>query len=210
MSDRAAKKTVIIDKKKLIGFQRTKPDCIGNGATVVIRPDSKNILTERYKEWVYREGRYYLFMTLTFGLNVSMQGRIGYINDFIKYHNKMCCSREYYKGDAFMEGFAFFEEHPSRVFEGLFHVHILVKSNYKYSVKGFAAHKDIFRKAAAKVLNTKDKKVFYNSCINIQEAGDEGRIVYCFDQMNDGNLDNIKTIGRDGLSDVLGLVGRSY
>lgn len=210
MSDHATQKAVIINKQKLIGFQKIKPDCRVNGVTVVIRPDSKNILTERYKEWVYREGPFYLFMTLTFGLNVSMQGRIGYINDFIKYHNKMCCSREYYEGDAFMEGFAFFEEHPSRVFEGLFHVHILAKSNYKYAVNGFAAHKDIFRKAAAKVLNTKDKKIFYNSCINIQEAGDEGRIVYCFDQMNDGNVDNIKTIARDGLSDGQHLVCRTH
>lgn len=210
MSDRAAKKTVIINKQKLVGFQRTKPDCRVNGVTVVIRPDSKNIMTEHHKEWVYREGPYYLFMTLTFGLNVSMNGRIRYINDFIKYHNKMCCSREYYEGDAFMEGFAFFEEHPSRVFEGCFHVHILAKSNYRYAEKGFVAHKDIFRKAAAKVLNTKGKRIFYNNCIDIQESGDEGRIVYCFDQMNDGNLDNIKTIGRDGISDVQGLVGRTY
>jgi hypothetical protein len=194
-----ASKTV----RPLEGFQSLKPIIEDSSKAFdphAIETRSNMILTHQYKVMVYRHRPYYLFMTLTFRDTVSFQLRIEYINKFIKYHNKLVIARRCY--EDFMEGFAFFERHPSRNFDEKYHVHMLVKSNHRYAGKGFNTHEEKFRKAAGKVLN-KSKAVFSDDCIDIQEAGDDGRIEYCFKHIWDGNLDNIKIIGKDGLSDCL-------
>lgn len=190
----------------LVGFQRLNP--IIEESSNTFDPDSIETnhylkKTHQYKVMVYRNKPYYLFMTLTFKDNVSLQGRYKYANDFIKHHNKKAIARKYHEGGVFMEGFAFFEKHPSRAFEDVYHVHMLVKGNHRYAERGFESHEEIFHKAAGKVLDNKGKAVFNDDCIDIQEAGDDGRIEYCFKHIWDGNLDNFKIIGRDGLSDCL-------
>jgi hypothetical protein len=195
------------------GFQRIKPDKGSYRDDVAPPPKKvgpKQKITQSVKEWVYSDKPYYLFMTLTFRLSENFLDRCKYIDDFIKYHNKMAIGREYYKGDTFMTGFAFFEEHPSREFEEVYHVHMLAKPNHRYAKWGFTAHEDIFRKAAAKVYDAKGGSVFNNKCIHIREAGDDGTIDYCFVQMWDGNIDNVKRIGKDGLSDHLQVKRRTY
>lgn len=191
--------------RPLEGFQRLKPIVEDSNAfdpdSIETRPNM--ILTHQYKVMVYRHKPYYLFMTLTFTDNVSLQGRYKYTSEFIKHHNKMVFGRKYYERNDHMEGFAFFEKHPSRAFEDYFHVHFLAKGNHRYAKWGFESHKDIFQKAAGKVLNNKGKAVFKCTCIDIQEAGDDGAINYCCKHIWDGNLNNIKIIGRDGLSDCL-------
>jgi len=44
-------------------------------------------------------------------------------------HNKMMFSREYYKRNEFIDGFAFFEDHADR---DETHVHLLIKEHPKY------------------------------------------------------------------------------
>lgn len=207
--------TQVVPRKITIvggGFQKFNPesgcnqDILGLDEAEV---RSNQLNTHQYKIFVHQLKPYHLFMTLAFGLNVSMPGRVKFTKDFIKYHNKMVFGRKYYEGDDYMEGFAFFEEHPSRVFQNLFHVHMLVKPNHKYAVWGFTAHEEIFRKAASKVLDLKGRNIFADDCIHIREAGDDGTIRYCFDQMWDGNLDNIKVIDRCGFVDN-SLVVRRY
>ncbi|WP_173195993.1 hypothetical protein [Geobacter sp. SVR] len=191
------------DVRAKVGFQRFNIQMPCYRDQIFTEADQANPykkMTQAYKELVYRDRPYYLFMTLTFPLTMSYFHRCKYTSRFIKKHNKMIFGPDYLKRDDHMEGYAFFEEHPSIEFPDRYHVHLLVNSNYRYAGWNLKTHTDIFHKAADKVV-VGGQKVFKHDCIDIREAGNDLRIRYCFKQIEDRNLDHLKIIGKNGLSD---------
>lgn len=192
------------DVRVKVGFQRLniqKPCYRDKIFTETDQANPYKKITQAYKELVYRDRPYYLFMTLTFPLTVPYFFRCKYTSRFIIKHNKMVFGPDYRTRDDHMEGYAFFEEHPSIEFPDRYHVHMLVKSNYRYAIWGLKSHTDIFHKAADKVVES-GRTVFSNKCIDIKQVQDDDIISYCFKHIDDNNCDYVKFIEKNGLSDT--------
>lgn len=189
------------DKPK-IGFQRLKPIEIRRRCNV--KPDKPyNKLTEHFRELVYKNKPYLYFITLTFGRNTSFNKRCQFTNYYLHIHNQMIFGRGYKNNDTFIRGFAFIEDHKSLKLEDRIHIHMLFKGDKQFVRKDFETNEGIFRKAAKKVRDGKNRQVFSDECINIKLVEDDGAIDYCFKEIWDNNICRVKILGKDGLSDNL-------
>lgn len=188
------------------GFQNINPynhlkvDYISN-------VNSNSSITAQYKAMIQLNGPYDLFMTLTFGASLGYLKRCQFTNRLLHLFNQMLFARDYTKKGIHLRGFAFFEDHMSSALEGP-HVHMLLKVD-RTKRRTFIEYEDIFRKAASKVRNG-EKAVFNNKCIDIQEAGDDGRIGYCTKHIWDRNVKRIKIVGENGISDNLWHVDENF
>jgi hypothetical protein len=146
---------------------------------------------------------YSFFITLTLKRKQSLWQFYKHTTFLLHLINSKIFSREYKDKSKYISGFAFVEDHKNGSSNNDIHIHLLIEHNARLDDFSFKEHKAIFHEAAGKVCDVKNRRVFSDKCINIQKAGDDGRISYCFKQLWDGNLDRLKTIGKDGLSDML-------
>ena len=161
------------------------------------------VKTEHFKEFIRNTGPYSFFITLTFNKKTTFERKCEYINTFIHYYNQIIFCHDYMdRKDRFMSGFAFFEHHASQEKVDSLHVHILIRTHQRFLNFDKVAHQGIFKRAALKVQNQKGLNAFSSSCIDHQMVWDEhGAIEYDTKNIWDGNLDLIKIIGKEGLSD---------
>lgn len=166
-----------------------------------IRPIMKN--TEECIKFVYTSRPYYFFITLTFGVRTSFEMNCRFVNKFLHRYNVSLFKPGYHKRHDWLEGFAFFEDHLSHKSINKKHVHMLIKPNVRFNDFTKRGNRDIFRKAASKVMDEK-RRVFYEDHIDIRNAYAGCRNEYLFKQINDTCLYRFKTIGLAGLSDNSG------
>jgi|GEM_PF-3360866 len=200
-----------------VGFQRLNPTRLNpisnsnnrsnSSLSSRVDPASDNpykVKTEQFKEFIRNTGPYRFFITLTFNKKTYFLQKCEYVNRFIRYYNQIIFCHDYERKDRFMSGFAFFEHHASLEMVDSLHVHILIRTHQRFSKFDEVAHQGIFKKAALKVQNHKHQNVFSSRCIDLQMVWDElGAIEYDTKNIWDGNLDLIKIIGKEGLSDKI-------
>ena len=184
------------------GFQKLNPfkNYSGDYADMIL--GNKSIKKE-YKSLIRESRPYCFFITLTFGRNVSSYKKCQFTDVLLHRYNQKLFSRNYKEKEIYLEGFAIFESHASSKLADRYHVHMLIRYNERYDKYDLNSHRDIFNNAAAKVLDGQNRRVFNDKCIDIREAGDDGRIDYCTKQISDLNVSQIKPIGKDGLSDYI-------
>lgn len=156
--------------------------------------------TEEYIDFVYNSRPYYFFITLTFGVRTSFEMNCKFVNKFLHRYNISLFKPGYHKRHDWLEGFAFFEDHLSHKIINKKHVHMLIKPNVRFNDFTKRGNRDIFRKAASKVMDEK-RRVFYKDHIDIRNAYVGCKNEYLFKQINDTCLYRFKTIGVAGLSD---------
>ena len=152
-------------------------------------------------EFVKSCGPYYFFITLTFGLNTSFNKRCQFTNCFLRFYNKKKFTKKFVERNHFLEGFAFFEDHPSSKFDERIHIHILIKNNDKFAGESFDEHEADFYKVIGNVSDGKDRRVFNVECVDIRPAGDEFRINYCMKEISDRSISDVKILTVEGLTD---------
>ncbi|WP_157039996.1 hypothetical protein [Pelobacter propionicus] len=183
------------------GFSRLKPlqQCI---PADFFKYNRHNILTNAYKQLVLDQGPYFYFITLTFARNVGFNSICKFTGDYIHYHNKEIFNVKYRPQNKYIQGFAFLEDHPNKDFGDRIHIHLLIKCHSKFNEwDNFDSHTEIFHTAAKQVKDDNGRPVFNPGCIDIQRYRDSGAIAYCFKCIWDGNIDRVKFICKDGLSD---------
>lgn len=181
------------------GFQ--KFNSLMNGAS----GKSINSLKDHYKEFIKNSGPYYFFITLTFGKYLGLKQRCRFTNDLLNRYNQVIFRRTYKKRNKCMAGFAVLEDHYNCEFEDRYHIHMLVKPNVRYDDFSLAQHIDIFHTVAGEILYGK-RRVFNDKYIDIQKIEEDQKAQdkvsnYCMKEISDKNIDRIKLIGIDGLSD---------
>uniref|UniRef100_C6E130 Uncharacterized protein n=1 Tax=Geobacter sp. (strain M21) TaxID=443144 RepID=C6E130_GEOSM len=159
-----------------------------------------NIKTDEMKKFVCENGRYDFFITLTFAKGMRLSQCCIYTNTLIHRFNSKLFGRDYRNKCCHVDGFAFLERHKNEISKNENHIHMLIKGNPKLNLH---QHRDIFYRAASNILDDRDDKVFNKKCIDLRHVGDGGRARYCFKNITDQNLDRVKMIGKDGLSDNL-------
>ena len=163
---------------------------------------SSNIDTEYFKKMVFDNRPYYLFMTLTFRNNTSHQEICSYTTCLIHRFNTLIFCRNYKSRSDFIKGFAFFEKHMGSGLKREMHIHILIRHHPIFDNLDFFYVESKFLKAAENITDQSNRLVFNENCMDLQHVyEDTGVIKYCFEQIWDGNLDRIKVIDEDGLSD---------
>ncbi len=108
-----------------------------------------------------------------------------------------------YKGRPdYVTGFAFLEKHSDNSRSNDNHLHLLIKHHCIYDDHEFSVLLAKFHQASSKITDGLNRPVFSKDCIDFQEVYDDnGAIEYCFKGIWDKNLDRLKFIGVDGLSD---------
>ena len=182
------------------GFQRANP-ADNHYANANIPANANKRLTEIYKKSVKDMQPFKFMITLTYGKQTTLQQCIRHAQKYLHKHNKKLFGAYYYQGLDFIEGVAFIEDHKSNFTKNDIHIHMLVKDNARYKDFSFEQHKDIFHKAAGKVIDNDGKPVYHPEHIDIQEVRDDGVIDYCFKQIWDENLYRVKFFGEGGFSD---------
>jgi len=183
------------------GFSRLKPlpPCL---PAKFFKNDRHNKLTNAYKQLVLDHGPYFYFITLTFGNSVGYKARCAFTGDYIHYHNKEIFDVKYKPQNKYIQGFAFLEDHPNKKFGDRIHIHLLIKNHSKFNKwDNFDSHTEIFHKAVKQVKDDNGRPVFNPRCIDIQRYRDSGAIAYCFKCIWDRNIDRVKFICKEGLSD---------
>lgn len=162
--------------------------------------------TDHYHQFIADKGPFDFFITVTFGKSMSVARLCRHLNKLLDRYNQVLYTRKYKKRNKNVEGFAFLEKHLSSVARNEYHFHLLIKCPGRYEKHTLSQHEDIFRKAASRVTDERDKskRVFNQKCIDITPYRDEGAIRYCMEQIRDYRLERIKFIGKDGLSDNMG------
>lgn len=155
--------------------------------------------TEDYRKWVCDSGPYRLSITLTLAVRTSFETLCKYINRFLRKSNIKIFKPEYWKRE-WLQGFAFFEDHPMENSINVMHVHMLIKPNARFNDFKLAQLIDIFEKAAAAVVNDDGRRVFFKEHMKVQYAY-HNRHEYLFKQIDDTRLNRVKPIGAKGLSD---------
>lgn len=185
------------------GFSRLKPFSNKNeSCDVSVNANMRN--TEIYKQFVIRNKPYSFFITVTFARNMDRQQCCNCVNTLLHMVNNKIFSRKYSCTESnYITGFLFIEDHKFGNSKNDIHMHMLVRYHEKLDGYKFRQHESIFREAAGKVLDDRDRRVFNDNCINIKKVRDDGAIRYCFKQVWDKKLDNFKAIGKEGLSDSL-------
>ena len=187
---------------QMSGFQKTNPFYTYNIKYKTKK--SYDTKTRHYFQLVFDKGPYDFFITLTVGKRMSISTLCGYINKLIVRYNERLFTRKWYKKRRYIEGFAFLEKHLSNISRNEEHVHMLVKCHDRFDEITFRGHEAIFRKAACRVVDDRQGRVFKDKGIDFQPFRDEGAVEYCFKRINDKRLDRIKVIGANSLSDNLG------
>ena len=159
-------------------------------------------LTAQYLQFARSFEPYYFLITLTFGLSTSFLERCQYTNDLLYMLNRKKFTDKFKARNHFLDGFAFFEDHPNGKFDDKLHVHLLIKKHNRFKRKSFTEHIDDFYKVARKIMNGKDKPVFNLKYIDIRDPGEE-RPGYCMADIWDRNISRVKMLCVDGLSDNL-------
>jgi len=161
------------------------------------------IQTEYYKTLVRQHEPYKYLLTLTFSHKYTSLMTCQFTSQVIYRMNSKIFGRNYLKyDDRCMDGFVFFEKHMSEKVRNPFHLHMLIKQNERYDKFNIDQMNEILDCSTERILDGKDRKVFTSKCINTTEIyDDEGSIRYCFEQIYDRNLDRLKFIDKNGLSD---------
>jgi hypothetical protein len=159
------------------------------------------INTEYYRQMVYENQPYSFFVTLTFCRNVTFQQICQYCTTLIQRFNTLEFGRGYYNRGDFITGFAFFEMHSDNERSNDYHIHLLIKHHDEFDESDFLEHLQNFHKASSKIMDGLNRPVFNDECIYFKDVYDDGAIEYCFKDLWDKNLDRLKFIGVDGLSD---------
>jgi hypothetical protein len=181
------------------GFSRLKPFL----TSVQKKKHSKPLktLTDPFHQFILDKGPFDFFITVTFGKSMAVARLCRYLNKLLDRYNQILYTRKYKERNMYIEGFAFLEKHLSSVARNEYHFHLLIKCPEKYEKHTLSQHEDIFRKAASRVTDDRDRRVFNQKCIDITPYRDEGAIRYCMEQIHDFRLERIKFISKDGLSD---------
>jgi len=195
---------------KKLGFQRfntgntgiNKHDAGGTSDISGTSVGTRNPLTEQWREMIKQRGPYYFFITLTFSMRTGFEARCQYANYLLHQFNRRVFRHSYKKRNKFVEGFAFFEDHPSQCTDNKPHIHLLVEYNEVFDKKSVDEYKDMFLNAAYEVKNAWNKHVFSKKCIVFGAAGhDVGLIKYCTKVMWDKTITDMKPLCINGLSD---------
>lgn len=184
------------------GFSRLKPFPTSIPKKKHRRPSIT--LTDHFHQLLIDSGPFDFFITVTFGKSMSVAMLCRHLNKLLNRYNQVLYTRKYKKRGKNVEGFAFLEKHLSSIARNEYHFHLLINCPGKYDKHTLSEHEDIFRKAASRVTDERDKRVFNQKCIDITPYRDEGAIRYCMEQIHDYRLDRIKPIGKGGLSDNMG------
>lgn len=160
-----------------------------------------NINTQYHKTHVKSMRPFRLFVTITIAKNMNLNRCYEFVSLLLGKFNRMVFHRNYKQLNKFLEGVLFAENHYLGTSKNDYHFHMLVQDNPRYDDFTFEQLKDIFKKAASKASG--DDNVFNAKGINIQLVHDDGAIEYCFKDINDKNINRIKFINKDGLSDSL-------
>jgi hypothetical protein len=182
-----------------MGFSDLKPAEPEYVANKIIRHNCK--LKAAFEQSVINAGPYYFFTTLTFSRSLSMTAIHTFVSDYLYYHNQYIFSHKYKKLGRYMSGYAVIENHKSSKLQGRLHVHLLIKANKRYLDFTRGQHLDMFEKAASKVETSSGNLVFMPQHIKLELVYSDGCVSYSFKNINDRNIDRIKLIGIDGLSD---------
>ncbi|WP_136515957.1 hypothetical protein [Geomonas edaphica] len=155
--------------------------------------------SEEYRKWVCDSGPYRLSITLTLAVRTGFETLCKHVNSFLRKANIKIFKPGYWKRD-WLQGFAFFEDHPMENSINEMHVHMLIKPNARLNVFKLAELVDIFVKAAAAVVNADRRRVFFEEHMKVKYAY-HNRHTYLFKQIDDTRLNRVKPIGVKGLSD---------
>jgi len=159
-------------------------------------------ITAQYLQFARSFEPYRFFITLTFGLTTSYPERCMYTNDLIYMFNRKKFTEKFKERNDFLDGFAFFENHPNGKFDDKLHVHLLIKNHDRFKRKNNDEHRNDFYDVVRKILNGNGKPVFNEKYIDFREPGEE-RPGYCMKDIWDRNIDRVKMLCLDGLSDNL-------
>lgn len=182
-------------------FSRAKPMSNNNEINSDSeKPNKRN--TSAYKMFVKSNMPFAFFITVTFSMSMNTQQSCKYVSQILRACNKKYFPKKFLNN--YMDGFAFIENHTLGTSKNDIHIHLLIKHNARYDKMNISQHEDIFREAATEIVDESNRRVFRNKCIDFQEGGDAGRVEYCFKSIWDRNLDRVKFIGKDGVSDSLG------
>ncbi len=158
-------------------------------------------LTREYRQFVLDNGPYHFFISLTFGRNMRIELLCRHVNTLLDRYNQILFSRKYIRRRKFVQGFAFVERHGGMKAKCNYHFHLLIKCPNQYEKFTIEQHEDIFRKAAGRVTDERDRRVFNDKHIDITSCRDSGSGWYSTKEVNDGCICRIKFIGKRGLSD---------
>ena len=184
------------------GFQRLRP-MVGNNINDAPVSFGSRAIAKDYMKFIQNRGPFYFFNTITFARNTSKDARFQYANALLHRQNQMLFGRDYKEKGRYIEGFAFIEDHFSCEMKDRFHIHILIENDPRYDDFDLKQHEDIFHKAASKIQNSRDQNVFNAKCLNMQKVYEDDTLIsYCMKQVWHTNVNNIKMIGVDGLSDT--------
>lgn len=183
------------------GFSRLKPT--GYTFEHSAPANAKKVKTNKMKEFVVRNKPFDFFVTLTFGRNTDIHECCKYANALLYRLNNKLFGKGNGNKSEWIEGFAFIEEHKQGKSRNDIHIHMLLKHNDRFDAFDFVKEDSIFYWVASQVRDAGKAQVFHNNCIDIKTVRDDGAIEYCFKQIWDKNLDRIKYIGCDGISDSL-------
>jgi hypothetical protein len=158
-------------------------------------------ITGEFEKFIIKKGPFYFYISLTFAINMRRHQSCYYVDTFIHRYNNKIFGRGY---KDFVKGFAFIEDHPGGKSKNDIHFHLLIKSHKRYDDFYFNQHNSIFHETASKIVDDRGRRVFNDKCIKIRyyyEEGEKNDIEYSLKQIYDENLDDIKPIGKEGLSD---------
>lgn len=161
-------------------------------------------LTMTNQRWVYDSGPYYYYITLTFSVKLSLEACCLYVNRVLDRMSEWFFTRNYREKSYYMQGFAFFEEHPQGSSINDEHVHMLIKFTDVYRTKTLKVVRKKFKKICKNIFDDKSRHVFNKKGIKFKLADFQCRNDYSFKRITDSELWRIKTIGVGGLSDNLG------
>ncbi|MDA8415386.1 MAG: hypothetical protein M0023_16550 [Desulfobacteraceae bacterium] len=179
-------------------FSRLKPT--GLNYDSIIPTGAKTSKTKAMKEFVMQGKPYAYFITLTFARSLDIHECCSFIGKLIDKLNKAVFGRKYFDGPDYITGFAIVEPHKLGNARCDIHIHFLVRQHPKYDEYNVEEFKEKLHAAALTVHDGK-KSVFDVKGIHIRDVWDDGAIGYCFKDIWDKNLSNVKILGKDGLSD---------
>lgn len=183
-----------IDNKKFPIYDKPKVDWCSR--------DIQNIVSDNKP--------YYLFITLMFNKNTSFQEICCNTSEVIQQFNTRIFGKDYKSIPKYVEGFAIFEKPMSKGMERETFVNILIKNQKKFSKLNLSYVEYIFIDAAYSISARAKKLILYeNYDIDLQHDCEVlGRRMYDIEQIWDYDIDCIKIIDKNGLSndDILDLL----
>lgn len=179
-------------------FSRLKPTGLNYKSSVPTGAETS--LTDAMKELVMQGAPYAYFITLTFARSLDIHECSKSIGKLIDKLNKAVFGRKYFEGADYITGFSVVEPHKLGNARCDIHLHFLFEKHPKYDDYSVEEFKE---KLCASALTVHDgkKSVFDVKGIHILEVWDDGAIDYCFKDIWDKNLSNVKMLGLGGLSD---------